>query len=356
MNRRRLKLAGMLAIPALLAGCGGGDPENRATGPTGEEKSPLSEYMGGDMLSGTGGGMVVSVGGGGGSSPGEEDLTKQRKVEDLTAACMRALGFEYVPVPPNGREKSRFEDAFNLPPDKFAEQFGYGISTFDMVPRPDEKDPNTRIRDRLSAKAKAAYDKALNGVAGEVVAVDGATKSQGSQDMGCRGKAAEQVFGKPADSGKSMKEARRFDSLWKDIEALRKRIETDPRVAEAAKAWSDCMADAGHTGLRKVEDARNKVQQKMDAVMGTVPQSTPGPDGGEVVSRKVEQKDMDPVKLAEVKRFELDIAKDDYDCAQKHYRTTYREVQFKLEREFVDTHRTILEQHKAWLAEMRGNR
>ena len=38
---------------------------------------------------------------------------------------------EYVAVPPESNPKSKFSDAFNLPADKFAAQYGYGISTID---------------------------------------------------------------------------------------------------------------------------------------------------------------------------------------------------------------------------------
>lgn len=354
MSRHRAKLACVLAIPALVAGCGGsGSPAAQSSDPAKEEKSPLAEYMGHDMTAG--GGMVVFASGGGGSELTPEQLDKQRKVEELTATCMRSQGFQYVAVPPEANPKNKFQEAFNLPPDKFAEQYGYGISTMDLIaPEEDDKNPNTKIRNALSAKAKAAYDKALDGDAMEIQAQGRGAKvtSSDPKNMGCRGKAAEQVFGKRRDPGKSMNDMRKYDSLFKDIEALRKRIESDQRVTEAAKAWSDCMADASHTGLKKPDEARNKVQQRMDGLMG-VGSQTPGP-GAE--TRKIEPKNIDPAKLADLKKFELDIAKDDYACQQAHYKKVFREVQFQMEREFVDTHKTILEQHRDWLAEMKGDR
>jgi hypothetical protein len=341
-------LACVLAIPALLAGCGNspGAAPASGNGPGEDEKSPLTEYMGRD-ITGSGGKVVVAQGGGGSS---EEQLDQQRKVEELTATCMRAEGFQYVPVPPEANPKSKFEEVFKLPPDKFAEQYGYGISTLDLAaPEEDDDNPNKRIRNALSAKAKAAYDKALNGEMREVEAGRGGViKQPDPKNLGCRGKAAEQVFGKGRPS-KPGNDLRKFDGLFKDIEALRKRIESDPRVTEAARAWSDCMADANHTGLKKPDEAKNKVQQRMESLMG-------GQTGPGAVNRKIEPKNLDPVKLAELKKFELDIAKDDYDCQQAHYKKPFRDVQFQLEREFVETHKAILEQYRDWQAEMKGDR
>jgi hypothetical protein len=349
---RRAAIAMVCAL-GLTAGCGGSG-SNDPAGSGDEQKSPLAEYMGGDFTAG--GGMVMKfavAGDNGNEQPTEEQLAQQRRMEDLIATCMRDQGFEYVPVPPEAKPKSKFAEAFELPPDKFAEQYGYGISTFDWGDPVGENDtdPNRQIRDRLSATAKKAYDKALDGE-GMVVAAGGGAKvsSSKSTDLGCRGKAAEQVYGKPKDLKDPGQEMRRFDSLFKDLEALRKRIEADPRVADAAQAWSDCMADARYTGLNKPEDARTKVQQRMDRLLG-IDTSGPGP-----TAKPKSPKDLDPAQLSALKRYELAIAKADYDCKQTHYEKPFREVQFQLETEFVGTHRTLLEQYKEWAGQQKGPR
>lgn len=343
-----------VAVLALTAACGGTSDNPSAGESSEQQKSPLAEYMG-EGFGGAGSGMAIRISSAGGGST-EEQLAQQRKMEDLTAACMRDAGFSYVPAPPEGDGKSAFDDAFKLPPDKFAEQYGYGISTL-MLGKSDADtdDPNTAIRNKLSEQAKKAYDKALNGKAGDgPIAVEtggeGKATSGKAADRGCRGKAAEQVFGKPkgSDPGQEM---RKFDSMFKDLEALRKRIETDQRVTEAAQAWSDCMADARYPGLKTPDAAQEKVMSRMNALQGVSPSS-----GNNSQTRPIEPKDIDPAQLAELKKYELAIAKTDYDCKQKGYTKAYTDVQFALEREFVETHKTMLEQFRDWQAQLKGDR
>lgn len=352
MTRSSNVLLAAVALTALVAGCGGTPADPSAGDSSDQQKSPLAEYMGESFAGGSGMAIRISSAGGGGST--EEQLAQQRKMEDLTAACMRDAGFSYVPVPPEGDAKSTFDEAYKLPPDKFAEQYGYGISTL-MLGKADADadDPNTAIRNKLSAQAKKAYDKALNGKDGGPVVIEGGgegkARSGKAGDMGCRGKAAEQVFGKPK-GGDPGQEMRKFDSLFKDLEALRKRIDADQRVTDAAKAWSDCMADARYPGLKKPDEAQQKVLQRMNALQGISPQGSPG------ATRPMDPKDIDPAQLAALKKYELAIAKVDYDCKQKGYTKAYTDVQFALEREFVETHKTMLEQFRDWQAQLKGDR
>jgi hypothetical protein len=342
----------MVCALGLTAGCGGGG-QGQDPGSGGEDKSPLAEYMGAGFSSAGGMGMKIAVAGGNDSGQlTEEQLAQQRRMEDLTATCMRAEGFEYVPVPPRANPKGKFTEAFKLPPEEFAKQYGYGISTFDFgAAEDDDTDPNRAIRDRLSASAKKAYDKALDGDDAVIVSGNGAKVSKTRPtDLGCRGKAAEQVYGKPKEM-KGERDLQRFEGLFKDLEALRKRIDADPSVADAAKAWSDCMADARYPGLNKPDDARAKVAERMNRLLGV---DTGNRAGASVSITK--PSDIDPARMAELKRYELAIAKADYDCKQQHYEQAFKQVQFRLEREFVDAHRALLEQYKEWAAQQTEQR
>jgi hypothetical protein len=309
MNSSRKALA-LIAVLA-LAGCGNNSP-GATTSPNGANgKSPLAEYMGDSFSNGgAGGGMTVRIAGGS-QQPTEDDLNKQRQMEDSIVKCMQTAGFRYVAVPPESQPKSKFNDAFNLPPDKFAEQYGYGISTIDWAnPAADTSNPNTPIRNALSAPAKKAYDKALNGAAGsngQVSIGDRAGNATAPTDTGCRGKAAEAVFGKSINKGDDMK---KYDSLFKDLEALQRRIQADARVVAATEAWSDCLADAGKPGYRKTDDTRKKVTDKLSALTG---QRT-GPAAGPVKGPPPSFDKVDAVKLAELRKFEIDLAKADQKC------------------------------------------
>jgi hypothetical protein len=336
MSRHRVA-TGVLAGLLLLASCGkNGDPQASSSSAA-QDKTPLSEYMGSDVTGSGPGGIRISSGSN--QQPTEQQLAQQRQVEDAIATCMRNQGFRYIPVPPNATQKSKFDEAFRLPPDKFAEQYGYGISTIDFT-KDNSSDPNAAIRDALSAAGRAAYDKALDGP--QANNEDGGPRPIG----GCHATAIDHVYGAGTAANKSSKGAqkdrqmRRFDSLFRDLETLRQRIQNDPKVVAAARTWSDCMADARYTGLHTPDDARDKVAQKFDRLLGIRP-----------LQRKVAitpdtLRNVDPAKLAEVRRYEIAVAKADYTCRQKGYDKTYKDVQYAAEREFIADHKTILEQFK----------
>ena len=340
-----------VAVIAVLALAGCGNDKAPVASDQNSDKSPLAEYMGdGFVSSGSGGGTFrIATRAGGAQQPSEEDLAKQRKVEDATAACMKAAGFEYVAVPPQQNAKGKFSDAFNLPPDKFAEQYGYGISTIDWSKAgDDDTNPNTKIRKALSPAAQKAYDKALNGPNptgnGAVViqgSGDGGPNSSGQQDLGCRGKAVKQVYGDSA--GKNI-DFKKFDSLFKDIQALQKRIDTDQRVVDATTAWSDCMADAGHSGFKKTEDPRDQIQQKLDALTGTQPPAKGGPS--KTITGPPSFDKVDAAKLSDLRKLEIELAVADQKCRAKGFDDAYKKVQYEQEKEFVDQHKAELEAYR----------
>jgi hypothetical protein len=349
-SRKALSLVAVLA----LAGCGiVNSPAADKKPVENNDKSPLAEYMGDGFANNSGSGMQVAVRAGGGQGSSEEELAKQRKVEDGTAACMKTAGFEYVAVPPESNPKSKFNDAFNLPPDKFAEQYGYGISTIDWSKMgEDTSNPNTAIRNKLSATAKKAYDKALNGQfatgGGNVVAMPADGKNNAKVDMGCRGKAAEAVYGKGDDK---LADFSKYDSLFKDLDALRKRIEADQRVVDATAAWSDCLADAGHAGFKKPDEPRKKVSDKLDALTGNKSGPQTAPKSGKIDAVGPPSFDkVDAQKLADLRKFEIDLAKADQGCKAKGYDASYKKAQFELEKEFVSAHKAELEAYRDGMA------
>jgi hypothetical protein len=342
------KASALVAVLA-LAGCGANGSGADKNPVESDTKNPLAEYMGEGFSSGGNGLMMTRAGGPQESS--EEQLAKQRKIEDSTAACMKTAGFDYVAVPPESSPKSKFDDVFKLPPDKFAEQYGYGISTIDLskLGPDDSKDPNKAIRDKLSATAKKAYDKALNGelksvAGGGVVALpaDGG-KNGKTMDTGCRGKAADAVYGK----GGAQLDFTKFDSLFKDLDALNKRIEADQRVIDATSAWSDCLADAGHPGFKKVVEPRQQVSEKLDALTGNKKPGTQSPKDGAVVAVGPPSFDkVDSQKLADLRKFEIELAKADQTCKAKVYDKPHKTAQFELEKEFVGEHKAELEAYR----------
>jgi hypothetical protein len=346
-SRKALSLVAVLA----LAGCGLNSPAADKEPVKSDDKSPLAEYMGDGFISSAGGGgMTRAVRVGGSQESSEEQLAKQRKVEDATVTCMKAAGFEYVAVPPESTDKSKFVDAFSLPPDKFAEQYGYGISTIDWSKPSDaeDKNPNTKIRAALSPTAQKAYDKALNGQFGSsngAIAIAPADGDKSKRpDTGCRGKAAEEVYGSGEDK---LADFKKFESLFKDIDALNKRIQADQRVVDATAAWADCLADAGHSGFTKVEEPREKISKELDELTGNKPSSK----GQLTVAGPPSFDKVDAQKLADLRKEEIELAKADQGCKAKVYDESFKKAQYELEKEFVEANKTQLEQYRDTVSE-----
>ncbi|WBQ05545.1 hypothetical protein [Kribbella sp. CA-293567] len=352
MKNSRIALSMVAALA--LAGCGANTSAADKEPVASDGKSPLAEYMGEGFVSSGGGGMSVTRAiGPGANESSEEQLAKQRKMEDAIAACMKTAGFEYVAVPPEARGKGKFDEAFKLPPDKFAEQYGYGISTIDWG-KPDDQaneDPNSKIRKALSPTAQKAYGKALNGQfdnpGGGVIGIAPSTGDKGKkQDTGCRGKAAEEVYGSPDEQ---VTDFRKFDSLFKDIEALRKRVEADQRVIDATSAWSDCLADAGHSGFTKVNEPRESISQKLQTLSGG---DKGAPKPGEMTAIGPPSLDkVDAAKLGDLRKEEIELAKADQGCKQKVYEEPFKKAQYELEKEFVEANKTQLEQYRDSVSE-----
>lgn len=361
MTRRRLRmtssvLAGVGVL--MLTGCSGdsGSPDGRDGSTTGdEEKSPLAEYLGYDTapVAGPGGGVMISARA---LEPSEEESKKEREVQDLVAACMQEQGFEYVPYVPDRDETSAFDEAYSLPPEKFAEQYGYGISTLmDMAdPEGEESDdPNQAIAQALTPDALAAYQEALWGEGVEVtdggasVSVEAVPGGPGGvpapADQGCMQKASEEVYALEG-AGRGGEGFQDFDSLFTDIDALRQRIDGDPRLTDATQQWVDCMADAGFSEFTKPDDPATEVSDRMSALFGDLPSE----DSEEKSTHLVNPVALDRAELDKVQEYELDVAPADFACRRDHYEDIYREVQFELEAEFVEDHKTDLEAFQEW--------
>ncbi len=350
MRTSRTALAALAVLA--LAACGNNQDKTPVATDGKSDKSPLAEYMGDGFIS-SGGGMVRASRAGGSGESSEEDLAKQRKVEDSIVACMKTAGFEYVAVPPEQKKKSKFADAFDLPPDKFAEQYGYGISTIDWSKASAEdnsNDPNKKIRDALSKTAQTAYDDALNGKgAGSGTAIAISPQDAGKpQDMGCRGKAFTEAYGDPT---KNQDDFKKYDALFKDLEALNKRVNNDQRVADATKAWSDCLADAGHAGFTKIEDARTSIQKKLDDLTGNrPPQDKPGSGPNVTIGGPPSFDKVDAAKLGDLRKAETELAVADQKCKAKTYDAQFKTVQYEQEKEFVAQHKAELEAYRDGMA------
>jgi hypothetical protein len=350
---QRVILPVLSASAALvLAGCGddGGSTE------AGDD-SPLAEFFGEGVIEfSPGGGMGMSFGGSSDFEIPEDELRRMREVEDLVAKCMADEGFEYTANAINPEEwVSPWMDAQELPPDEFAEEYGYGISTLHYSQFEDElpQDPNQEYRESLSPEARDAYERALSG---DYMSWEADEGPPPVEERGCYGIASAEVYGEdPLEEMEQADPWTEFDGLMNDLSSLSERIHTDPRLEEAAEAWLDCMADAGYPDFQQVGDAEQSVHERMNEIEGWAEVETTLEEGGEEANREVleefEPKEPDPQELAELQEHEIELAVADRECMAEHYDDVFAGVSDELEEEFVEEHRAELERYREWAEE-----
>jgi hypothetical protein len=361
MPTRRVLLALLpMAFPVVLAACssgsGGGagaDPAASTSAGGGAEPaadeeqqpSPLEEFMGWDPRLRT--------------EMSEEDLQKNREVEDRVVECMRAEGFEYIAHDPSA-DPTGMAEINALPPDEFAAQYGYGITTIDReaaIDRAREANPNNAIVDGLSDAARRQYFEAENGAAtaAEKYGEPPPSDAEAEARPGCRPQAEEAVFGSqgkpplPAD----------LETVRREIDALDDQVRSDPRVDAAASAWADCMVNAGHPELVHPDDVQVEIARRWWQLYGLElpegliePLEDPRPGGfrpGVPGPRALDGQEPDPAALAELRQYEVDVAVADLGC-RPAYDDVVRDVRDEVERAFIEDHRAELEHFRDTIA------
>lgn len=323
MVRREAAAVGLLCALALVtAGCGGEDAPSSASNPT---HGPAEAYVEAAL------GFSV-----------EEGAQLGMLLEERIAACMAQLGFEYVPDTSNHARTDL--SAIDPPPGtrEFAEHYGYGFAAM-----PDEMrttnvvaSPNDAIVAAMSPEQREAYERALWGE----VAVSG---EDGGELGGCFREARDEVFG---DRERDPVRAALEDEIARiDAEAA----PADPAVAEVAAAWSACMADAGHPGYARPDDAEAAAWDRWLAFNdgigaaggGQVEGDGEGGGGGGGGGVRGQ------VLLA---ADEAALATADWDCrAETGYDAVWAEVRSRLQQEYVDANRAELD---AWVEAHSGGR
>lgn len=333
-HRSKILLAtGCTALLVLLSGCASTEidetndssapptsverPDDESTGEAVPAESPLEELLG-FRVSHRPEGLDTAVPALNPDSagPSEQDRRDQLRLEEMIAACMRSEGFEYVVRDPFGGTVGSLKDSpYALPPDEFAAQYGYGISTID-VPSATEVDPNSAALAAMNPAEREAY----------LWALDGGVEQGDTQNTGCRGRAVEEVFGRStAGTSDPSDPTAEFAPLVAEIRTLDERIDSDPRVAvDANRRWADCMADAGHPGLTRPSDSSNSVRTRL----------------AQATARRG-----DPSAIADVRAYEVAVARADSIC-REDYDAARRQVRDELEHRFIADHRPELERYR----------
>jgi hypothetical protein len=294
-SRGLIVLAVGLAALATLSACGGGKA-SADKGGTVEEQVGLDED-----------GIRV----------------RQATVENLVRDCMKAQGFDYVPVDPAAQEAALTGTA-GMSKDDFEKQFGYGITTlYEQRRRQAVAGPNKAIRTSLSEADGKAYDKALYGDDPTATFAEAVDTGDYGKLGGCVKSATDQVFG-GADV---------LQSLSSKLDELDQKIRADARMVKAVREWSDCMRDAGYANLAEQEDVDTVLKKKLEAIVGSP---------GDVSAQSVDSADYDKAALTALQHEEVAMVTADKKCEKEHVESVEDKVTEEYESSFREENASLL--------------
>lgn len=311
INRTMRASATVLALTAALglAACGGGDKKADSERKGGAAASgSVEDQLGFDLA-----GIMV----------------RQSKVEAAIRDCMKAEGFDYIPVDPQAQRAAATGSA-RLSDEDFLQQFGYGISTL-WGRGGATVDPNARIRKALSPEDQKAYERVLTG--GNPGATFFAAVDSGRFDNlgGCTKKATEQVFG-----GSSV-----LNQIVQKLDALDERILEDQRMVRAIEKWTECMAEAGFR-YEDPEEIDGDLIARMEKIVGPLPGGyfATGPAPGTPAPQ------IDRAALTQLQRDEVAVARKDFACEKQHIAPVEAKVRPQYEAEFRTQNQALIGQVK----------
>lgn len=313
--RKRLSTTIVLAVAAALtlSACSGG--EGGGGDKLDASKTPLTEYY------------EAMYGG----FDEKDQLAKQKKSEELMAACMAKEGFEYTPVDQSQYMNFSEEDMEDRNTEKWVAANGYGMT---LSPEQQEEqneqmgefvDPNQSYVEALSPGEQTAYYEVAYGPGPTEEEMAAMEEGDGSYEYnwetaGCQGAAQHEV------NGEDITQSEKYKPLMDELNTIWEKLQKDPKVAKLDAAWSACMADAGYPDLKTQDAAMTSVNEASNAYYETM---TDAPD---------------EAKLAELRENEIAVALADFKCAEKtDYQDKKLEVQFDIERQFIDDHKAELD-------------
>jgi hypothetical protein len=251
-------------------------------------------------------------------------IERQTRVEGVIQRCMKAQGFDYVPVDPLA-QRAALTGKARMTDEEFLEQFGYGISTL-FGRGQAQSDPNDRIRKTLSPADRAAYDRTLWGENPGLTFAEAIDSDAATELGGCTKQATEAVFGGAAVLAK----------IQGKFDELEERITQDQRMVRAVEKWSKCMAGEGYR-YEEPEEIDADLIKRFKAIVGAAaqPGATAPPARGVSYDRAA---------LAALKLEEVKIANADLACEKRHITPVELEVRPQYEATFRKQNRQLLDQ------------
>jgi hypothetical protein len=287
-------LASLAIAVFLTAGCGGDEKSN-------QPPAELEETLGFSR---------------------EGIMELQSRVEGRIRDCMKAQGFDYVPVDPFAQQQALTGKA-RLTDEEFTRQFGYGIST--LFGRGNQQsDPNDRVRKSLSAADRAAYDRALGGENPGATFAEAVDSGDFSELGGCTKQASEAAFG-----GTEV-----LTVLVGRLDELDERIIQDQRMVKANEKWSECITEKGYR-YEEPDAIDEDLTERFRSIVGSGirPGATVAPDAGASFDRAA---------LTQLQREEVKIGTADLECEQREITPVEHQVRPQYEATFRKENRRLL--------------
>jgi hypothetical protein len=241
---------------------------------------------------------------------------RQAKAETLIRDCMKAQGFDYVPVNP-AEQQATLTGVHGMSEADFNKQFGFGITTLYDKQTSAAVGPNERIRSELDAAGRAAFDKALRGEHTDADFQTALDNGDYSRLGGCTKTAAEQVFGGLEN----------LAALNAKLEELAEKILADKRMVAAVADWSKCMADTGYADLHYQDEVDALLKQRLVKIVGPA---------------DARRADYDHAALAALQRDEVAMVNADIRCEEKHVFPVDEKVRPDYEKAFKDANADLL--------------
>jgi len=375
-----VRIVHRVAVPVVLlavlaAACGSEDASTTEASGSDETnfESPLADFMGFDW------------GGDFDQDAAQAQIEEQqRAVNEQIVSCMAAEGFEYIPE--DTSDFAVFEgnvgpDGLEYGSDEWVAKYGFGISTQvfsqDMVgpelvgydegefmEEGEFVDPNQEYVNSLSEADQEAFYETLYGNDPGPEISEGMTEEemqaafdeyeQNREPSGCMEKAYGDGFGFGDND-----EIEFYEEFGDDLQAMYQRIDSHPRIVEAEREISDCVAGKGYT-YSTMMDVYETFEKRLEPLYQTA-FSEPSFDLTEEEVASMSEAELAELyrppdltaeskgMLAEIQAEEIAMAKAVNECGGGFDASggVYNDVRIELEQEFIEANRDKLEAFKA---------
>jgi hypothetical protein len=296
----------VLACALVLGACGGGDG-GASTADAKKANGPVEDQLGFDTAG---------------------IMARQSRVEADIRECMKAQGFDYIPVDPFA-QRAAVTGTSRLSDEDFLKQFGYGISTL-WGRGGAQSDPNQRLRAGLSPAERRAYDRALYGENPGATFQAAVDSGDFTKLGGCTRKATESVFGG----------AQVLTQLQGKLDELDERILEDQRMVKAVERWTSCMAAAGFQ-YEDPDQIDSDLTKRMEKIVGPFqgPFAT-GPASGQ------KPVPYDHTALHALQREEVAVARADFACERRYITPVESVVRPQYEAQFRVRNQALISEVK----------